>query len=171
MESLSFCHRRAVFALVPRFQCSSSRSVLTSLRISFLDARLSHWQPRFQWTLSRSLPTTGFYDSVDSGQVRHCSWFLFRLEFILGFWQVARIINNAIIFTFPICSWWMYIVLNHYWIHPMALHRLRPATFNGKKEAIGPNIITHSSRSRELKKHLQRVPSSTSSCWDREESR
>ena len=78
MESLLvFCHRRAVFALVPRFQRSSSRSVLRSLRISFLDARLSHGQARFQWTLSRNLPTTGFYDSVDSGRVRHRSRFLF----------------------------------------------------------------------------------------------
>ena len=33
-------------------------------------------QPRFQWTLSRSLPTTGFYDSVYSSRVRHRSRFL-----------------------------------------------------------------------------------------------
>ena len=37
-------------------------------------------QPRFQWTLSRSLPTTGFYDSVDSGRVRHRSRFLLNLD-------------------------------------------------------------------------------------------
>ena len=49
------------------------------LRISFLDARLSHGRPRFQWTLSRNLPTTGFYDSVDSGRIRHCSRFLFAV--------------------------------------------------------------------------------------------
>ena len=74
--TFSVCHRRAVFALVPRFQYSSSRSVLRSLRISFLDARLSFGQPRFQCTLSRNSPTTGFYDSVDSGRVRHRSRFL-----------------------------------------------------------------------------------------------
>ena len=40
--TFSFCHRRAVFPLVPRFKCSSSRSVLRGVRISFLNARLSH---------------------------------------------------------------------------------------------------------------------------------
>ena len=40
--TFSFCHRRAVFALVSGSQCSSSRSVLTSLRISFLDAGYCH---------------------------------------------------------------------------------------------------------------------------------